>query len=125
VQGSYIDVHDNENVYLSVDKAEVKVGDEVQPQVHTDVQVHDEELFHFVHPAVIGDEEWQIHCEVKHLLARHGIQEICAYLKKMADEKKILLPQSPSVAYEELVRMGMPSGNGFNESTFRKYYSNK
>ena len=27
VQGSYIDIHDNENVYLSVDKAEVKVGD--------------------------------------------------------------------------------------------------
>ena len=25
VQGSYIDVHDNENVYLSVDKAEVKM----------------------------------------------------------------------------------------------------
>lgn len=30
VQGSYIDVHDNENVYLSVDKAEVKVADEVK-----------------------------------------------------------------------------------------------
>ena len=29
VQGSYIDVHDNENVYLSVDKAEVNVKDEV------------------------------------------------------------------------------------------------
>lgn len=25
VQGSYIDVHDNENVYLNVDKAEVKI----------------------------------------------------------------------------------------------------
>ena len=31
----------------------------------------------------------------------------------------------PSVAYAELVRMGMPSGEGFSESTFRKYYSNK
>ena len=30
VQGSYVDVHDNENVYLSVDKAEVKVHDRVQ-----------------------------------------------------------------------------------------------
>ena len=27
VQGSYIDVHDNENVYLTVDKGEVHVGD--------------------------------------------------------------------------------------------------
>ena len=26
VQGSYIDIHDNENVYLSVDKAEVRMG---------------------------------------------------------------------------------------------------
>ena len=38
VQGSYIDVHDNENVYLSVDKAEVKmrqapVGQKEQPAV--------------------------------------------------------------------------------------------
>lgn len=29
VQGSYIDVHDNEHVYLTVDKAEVRVKDEV------------------------------------------------------------------------------------------------
>lgn len=28
VQGSYIDIHDNENVYLSVDKAEVRMGQE-------------------------------------------------------------------------------------------------
>lgn len=26
VQGSYIDIHDNKNVYLSVDKAEVRMG---------------------------------------------------------------------------------------------------
>ena len=32
VQGSYIDVHDNENVYLSVDKAEVKMKDGVAPE---------------------------------------------------------------------------------------------
>ena len=30
VQGSYIDVHDNENVYLSVDKAAVNVSDKAQ-----------------------------------------------------------------------------------------------
>ena len=29
VQGSYIDIHDNENVYLSVDKAEVRMGQQV------------------------------------------------------------------------------------------------
>ena len=30
VQGSYIDIHDNQNVYLTVDKAEVKVNGDVQ-----------------------------------------------------------------------------------------------
>ena len=29
VQGSYIDIHDNENVYLTVDKAEVRMGQHV------------------------------------------------------------------------------------------------
>ena len=33
VQGSYIDVHDNENVYLSVDKAEVSMGQEPAEEV--------------------------------------------------------------------------------------------
>ena len=32
VQGSYIDIHDNENVYLSVDKAEVRMKDGVAPE---------------------------------------------------------------------------------------------
>ena len=81
-----------------------------------------EQLFHFIHPAVDSRQEWQIHDEVKHLVARQGIQEICHYLKLMVVDRKILLPQSPSIAYEELVRMGMPSGSGFNEKTFQKYY---
>ena len=127
VQGSYIDVHDNENVYLSVDKAEVTGVDLNDNESRTDKEVSpcvhdDEELFHFIYPSVLGDGQRQIHSEVKHLVSRQGIQEICAYLKQMADEKKILLPQSPSVAYAELVRMGMPSGEGFNEKTFQKYY---
>ena len=62
---------------------------------------------------------------MKRLVKCNGVQEICSYLKQMAAEKKVLLPQMPSVAYAELVRMGMPSGEGFNESTFRKYYVNK
>ena len=84
-----------------------------------------EELFHFIHPSVDEDQEWAVHREVKRLVKRNGVQEICLYLKQMATEKKVLLPQLPSVAYAELVRMGMPCGEGFNESTFRKYYVNK
>ena len=49
---------------------------------------------------------------------------LTGYLQMMK-ENKILLPPNPSVAYAELVRMGMPCGEGFTESTFRKYYRNK
>ena len=86
---------------------------------------HQEEKFHFIHPEIEEEEAWRIHKVVKRLVAYHGIQEICEYLRQLSTEKRILLPKMPSVAYEELVRMGMPSDGGFNESTFRKYYLNK
>ena len=38
VQVSYIDVHDNQNVYLSVDKAEVTVNDKVRQAAADDEQ---------------------------------------------------------------------------------------
>lgn len=86
-------------------------------------QEKDEELCHFIHPSVDGQQEWQIHDEVKRLASRQGIQEICRHLQQMRKDQKVLLPQSPSTAYTELVRMGMPSGEGFNEKTFQKYYN--
>ena len=77
-------------------------------------QARDEELFHFIHPSIEEKEELQIHNEVKRLVRRQGLQEICLYLAQMAMDKKILLPQNQGKAYAELVRMGMPSGEGFN-----------
>ena len=84
-----------------------------------------EELCHFIHPSVDSSREWEVHNEIKRLVRRQGIQEICSYLLQMRKDNKVLLPQSPSAAYAELVRMGMPSGEGYNENTFRKYYNNK
>lgn len=91
---------------------------------HCDREIinHDEELFKFIHPSKCGDEEWQIHDEVKRLATRQGVQEICKYLNVMEADNKILLPQSADVAYTELVRMGMPNGEGYNIKTFMKYY---
>ena len=43
VQGSYIDIHDNENVYLSVDKAEVKMGQEVEAAAELPEQLKTEQ----------------------------------------------------------------------------------
>jgi hypothetical protein len=87
-----------------------------------DVVGRNEEGFHFVHPEIDDDEAWRIHDAVKRLVARQGIQEICQYLKQMADEKKILLPQNAEKVYNELVRMGMPNGEGYTLKTFRNCY---
>jgi len=83
----------------------------------------DEELFHFVHPELGDEEAWRIHDAVKRVVKLQGIQMICQYLTQLKNEKKALLPPSPSAAYAELLRMGMPDGEGFNETTFRKYYN--
>ena len=77
----------------------------------------------FVNPSVSADEEWQIHDEIVRLVTRQGIQEICKYLSQLSESKKVLLPQNAEKAYNELVRLGMPDGDGFNETTFRKYYN--
>lgn len=85
----------------------------------------EEDLFHFVHPEVDEQEEVKVHQQVKRLVGRFGIKEICEYLTDMAASKKILLPQNVKVAYDELVRMGMPDGEGFAYKTFEKYYKRK
>ena len=96
---------------------------EPKPEVkHSDSRKPDEELFKFIHPSICGEEEWQIHEEVKRLVTHHGIQEICQYLYQMAKDKRILLPQMPSAAYAELVRMGMPTTAGFSEKYFKNHY---
>ena len=86
-------------------------------------QVRNEELFHFVHPELSEEEAWRIHDAVKRVVKLQGIQMICHYLMQLKGERRVLLPPNPSSAYAELVRMGMPRGEGFNETTFRKYYN--
>ena len=86
-------------------------------------QERDEEQFHFVHPELDEEEAWRIHDAVKRVVKLQGIQMICQYLTQLKNDKKVLLPPNPSAAYAELVRMGMSNGEGFNETTFRKYYN--
>ena len=82
----------------------------------------DEVLFHFIHPEIGADEEQRIHQQVKRLVNRFGVQEICKYLGQLAEQNKIFLPQSVEVAYTEMKRMGMPDGEGYAYKTFAKYY---
>ena len=131
VQGSYVDVHDNEVVNLSIDKATVAVDADSQQIREAAASARqngaegqrDEELFHFVHPELDETEAWRIHDAIKRVVKLQGIQMICQYLTQLKKDKKVLLPPVPSPAYAELVRMGMPDGDGFNETTFRKYYN--
>ena len=81
-----------------------------------------EELFHFVHPEIEDEEAWRIHDAVKRLVKHQKAKEICQYLKDLRKERKVLLPESPGIAYKELVRMGMPTGDGFSEKYFSGCY---
>ena len=123
VRGSYVDVHDNEVVNLSIDKATVKLNENDNLNLDKTDGQRNEELFHFVHPELDETEAWRIHDAVKRVVKLQGIQMICQYLTQLKNDKKVLLPPIPSAAYTELVRMGMPDGDGFNETTFRKYYN--
>ncbi len=107
----------------AADDAEVEVvstqpneGAEVKPQPRN------EERFHFVHPELDDEEAWRIHDAVKRLVEHHKVVDICMFLKELKNKGKILLPQSSSTAYTELVRMGMPSGEGFSEKHFSNSY---
>lgn len=76
----------------------------------------------FIHPSVGADQEGRIHDEIVRLASRQGIQEICKYLSLLSDDRKVLLPQNAEKAYQELVRLGMPDGDGYSLKTFMKYY---
>lgn len=126
--GKVMLVQGENGMWHTADSAEVKEYAEVtECEVVTEcaeaVEEPGEERFHFVHPEIEDDEAWHIHNAVKRVVRLQGIQMICQYLTQLKKEKKLLLPPNPSSAYSELVRMGMPDGEGFKEATFRKYYN--
>ena len=117
VNGPMFDIHDNEHVHIGQ-----PVKEDMGNETGCDVVGRDEELFHFVHPELDDREASRIHDAVKRLVARQGIQEICQYLLQLKNEKKVMLPQNAEKMYAELVRMGMPDGEGYSPKTFMKYY---
>jgi hypothetical protein len=81
-----------------------------------------EERFHFIHPEIEAEEAWRIHVAVKRLVATQKVPEICVYLKELKIKGKVLLPSASTVMYKELVRMGMPTGDGYSEKYFKNSY---
>ena len=82
-----------------------------------------EERFHFVHPEIEDEEAWRIHQSIKRLVAYQKIPEICAYLKELKQKGKVLLPSVAAVMYNELARLGMPTGDGYSEKHFSNSYT--
>jgi 5-formaminoimidazole-4-carboxamide-1-beta-D-ribofuranosyl 5'-monophosphate synthetase len=125
-EGGVVNLHQAKNGKWYTNEVEEAEVTESENQVVTkeiaEVEATQEDFFHFIHPALSENERKDIHDIVKRLVVNHGIQEICSYLKQLRKENKVLLPQSPLVAYHELIRMGMPNGEGFSEKTFHKYY---
>ena len=95
--------------------------DELKEERKMEVDV-EEERFHFIHPEIEDDEAWRIHDAVKRLVANQRIPEICEYLKEQKKKGMLMLPSIPSVMYNELVRMGMPTGGGYTVKHFSNYY---
>ena len=77
-----------------------------------------EERFHFIHPEIEDEEAWRIHNAIKRLVVYQKVPEICAYMKEQKLKGKVMLPSISSVMYSELVRMGMPTGDGYTEKHF-------
>lgn len=103
---------------------EVKVAEKNDEADEVAEEAVQQELFHFVHPALDEDEGWKVHKEVERLVKQFDVQEICKRLNILKKEGKVLLPQNTKNAYEELIRMGMPiEKGGFGYKTFCKYYN--
>lgn len=83
----------------------------------------EEELFRFVHPEIEDEEAWQIHNSIKRLVTCQRVPEICAYLKELKQKRKVMLPSVSAVMYNELVRLGMPTSEGYSEKHFSNNYT--
>lgn len=82
-----------------------------------------EERFHFVHPELDDDEAWHVHDAVKRVVAHQRLPEICAYLKELKQKGKVMLPSNSTLMYNELGRLGMPTGDGYSEKHFSNCYT--
>ena len=124
----YPELKAQHNEWLNLTKIDKKNdNDEPHTQIDREEGVNneepsEEERFHFIHVEIEDDEAWHIHRAIKRLVAIYNIPEICAYLKEQKQNGKLMLPSNPKFLYNELVRLGMPTGDGFSEKNFSNIY---
>lgn len=122
VNGPMFDIHDNEHVHI--ERPVVETTNKEGGEAKVVEEERDEEQFHFIHPEIEDEEAWRIHKAIKRLVAHQKVPEICAYLKEKKQEGKLYLPPNPSFVYEELKRLGMPTGDGYSDKYFASCYKN-
>ena len=115
-----IEAHFDKDMRMQVKNADVK---EEEPDAHEPVIEPREEIFHFVHPELDDKEAWHIHDAVKRLVKNQRLPEICEYLKELKKNGKVMLPSNSTLMYNELVRLGMPTGEGYTEKHFKNNYT--
>jgi hypothetical protein len=109
-------------IHQEMERLEPELANQPSLSSATSTSDHQKELFHFVHPEIEEEEAWHIHKAVKRLVQYQKVPEICAYLKNLAEKNELLLPPNPSFVYEELVRLGMPTGEGYSDKYFAACY---
>lgn len=83
----------------------------------------EEERFRFIHVEIEDEEAWRIHRAIKRLVVNYSIPDICEYLKELKKNGKVMLPSNSTLMYNELVRLGMPTGEGYTEKHFKNNYT--
>ncbi len=121
VNGPMFDIHDNEHVHIERPAGESANNEGGETKVV--IKERDEECFRFIHVEIEDEEAWHIHRAIKRLVANYRVPEICNYLKEQKQNGKLMLPLNPSNMYNELVRLGMPNGEGFSEKNFSNIYN--
>ena len=84
-----------------------------------------EELFRYIHYAVIDDtEKVSIHKQICNIVLYPKMSLVCAALKELKSDKKILSTIEPAAMLAELRRLGLPSDlKGFSDQNFFSSYN--
>ena len=65
----------------------------------------------------------KVHVTVNILAHNRDLDGVRTYLKELKQRGKIMLPSVSAVMYKELVRLGMPTGEGYSEKHFSNCYT--
>ena len=96
-----------------------------KPQTPTPQNECAEDLFRYIHYAVIDDtEKVSIHKQICNIVLYPKMSLVCAALKELKSDKKILSTIEPAAMLAELRRLGLPSDlKGFSDQNFFSSYN--